>query len=1190
MGAKMKQHALISEPERAVGPLAITPVDPLFYLRGARARDIDAEFLLEESLRFLNFGANPQTSLSLEAMVHKKAPRLTPESFETALHEFCETQTHAIYRHVEQVYMRLGPKSKDGNGQGEYFGIPLNEPYIKAAVADKRLKAILVPHLLMGHLATDQSSILLFNKLGTAFRFVHRMLQDFHSGFNGFAKYLDREVSRNMVVDAPSRLTTTAWVGGSHTLTAPWHPNHEVVGLSEKIYSTLVLVTASGVVDDYHLTSADQRSLFSATEETLLLEAIVAKELEKLIVRRKGSKPAGPAPQHALQQWLDQIREIERYLIALEPSITRVPIVNPNIGHGAILSDVVWGFILCAYARLFLLHSILLGTVASIPFRQIYEGGASGVKRRVRKGTGKSDDGQRDPQYEFGLSVKGVVGIIGVSLWEYFTGSKTSHPFCESARRCAPSKSGWNAKDKWVGPDRLLTAPTSLLNLSNPLADNPQKGGPVHTFDQAFKVTFKTGFASEKTRRIVGLLTTPVEKSASLRPTPFQIHAAANYRRLPPKKTKETNAKWSERFTSDASNFADFPPHEEFQIPIEYNPPILDSFFTMGRPPLWVFNKWGLPADSALSFGSKLSCQLQFYVAAWLYRNFMLQANQPKDLKGITSEIKFTAGNIQYGGTFPPHKTHRDGYGVDWSLLGSPGQMWHTAIHWPRDCSTYEVKGLKRSLSFSERFFPQEKMLSESAQILKQSWVRSLERQSVPLEKRAAETARIEAQRERIRAWVEMAVPKGRHTPGRLIQALPTDVLIAQLRDTHNDRGDTHTPRARRVFREYLKSHVHNVQSRLQRNLHADDTFTDPDQVEARLDVLAAQFDDWPTFPAQSAHAAHHVGHLAVLLSMPIEIIWGAPIYHFRVLRAVLAQFCRYPKHPFVSDVPKKEENESEEDNEGEEARQPSQTFAKRGELGFGWPLPLPRLQFLPHDHHHHWHVNYWRTSRTAIPKYMKRHIHQQIETHRDFVDACFPLWVMLGVDFRPFEKYLEEYQLQLSNKQLSSKGKLGIASQKVAAQIPSLLDLLQSGHRAIEAQLPAEFLGRRKEFREDLVRAVTDQIDKIDSAHYMGSWPRPGSVLDDAIRDTEKIAIAIQQASRQIKSNELPPEILEAQREEAGERLRLLREADSAAPVLVGEPIDDDDDQSSETEGYQEQLNERSEVDAGPTESADSQ
>lgn len=72
----------------------------------------DGAFLLEESLRFFNFGTGPkEPSKPGEAFVQKSFQRITPARFEEALNEFCHDHTEFIYEHITKVYGQLSPKT-----------------------------------------------------------------------------------------------------------------------------------------------------------------------------------------------------------------------------------------------------------------------------------------------------------------------------------------------------------------------------------------------------------------------------------------------------------------------------------------------------------------------------------------------------------------------------------------------------------------------------------------------------------------------------------------------------------------------------------------------------------------------------------------------------------------------------------------------------------------------------------------------------------------------------------------------------------------------------------------------------------------------------------------------------------------------------------------------------------------------
>jgi len=118
-----------------------------------------------------------------------------------------------------------------------------------------------------------------------------------------------------------------------------------------------------------------------------------------------------------------------------------------------------------------------------------------------------------------------------------------------------------------------------------------------------------------------------------------------------------------------------------------------------------------------------------------------------------------------------------------------------------------------------------------------------------------------------------------------------------------------------------------------------------------------------------------HVGHLAILLSAPTQIIFASPIVHLRAIHAIKNVFIKSEK-----DVSPKNE-------------------LQKSAL---WIIDKARFAFFPHNHYHHWHVKY-----LAKKSIQKRNEKSEIDIIGKQFKESFPLWRSLDIDFQPFIDYL---------------------------------------------------------------------------------------------------------------------------------------------------------------------------------------
>lgn len=1092
--AKSTSEVNFRELNTLVSSIGVLPLLPQTYNRTTNR--IDGAFFLEESIRFFNYGAAPGGSGVLgEAFVQKRFPRITDASFKNTLTDFCRRYTEVIYDHIANIHGYINGKTISE------FTVEWakSSRWVQAAAKDDPLKAVFTPHALFGNLQGPAiNNVVQLHRLILGYGQSVSTMNDLHRGVNAVVKKLTSEQESLIYSDPWNALTSSEWIGNAHSVAFDTATDHKFlesfdtgsgVGLTEKIYATIILCisTASFNSSTLVFSTPDTKmgQYMRITYESRLLEQELRKELDKL----RGKFGKEKLKVSLFETWLDGIRQIEYWLYNVFTQANLIPMaVGTNGVSGIVRSDLTWGILLCSYLRLFLLRTISLAVTASIPFRQIYEGGRLGA-------------------FDFGREVPGVVGLLSISLWEYMTGSRTDHPFSRGARTYTPAISGWD-KEGWVdpSPDKSITAPKEFRNMPNPLSDKNSER--VDPFGINYNVATESNYVGDDVRKIYSMTQLPLTPLSKHEPSPLQIYAGLNFRRPLIKEKNETKAQLRTRTMSALTLFNEFPPRGPFggsvsnqseglpPILIELNPPVLDSFFVLGDKKNWIFNKWGEGSDSCFSYANKLTCQLQMYVAGWLCTKFLEEGQQQSpEFSDVLRQIKFTQGSLPFGGKFPPHASHRDGYGVDCSLYGSRLDYWYHSTFWPRDDKQIKRKtetGGTEKVFLSEVLMNEREPFRRKCQKVQQVFAKLLNQPNLTKEQRMQIRKRIHDELVSFipKEYLDKYVDKeGYHTLG----ALPFDVLIARYRDNQNKRrqgpgGPTY------VFREHLKKHVYNDQKTLENLFRRRIIEFNEDSINSEFNKPISDYMDWPIFPDRTSHWAHHVGHMAVLLSMPLEVCWGAPLYHFRALRAICIGFLEAPEHPFILLT----------------------ESSPKGPNRFPWPLPIPRLQFMPHDHHHHWHLNYWRTDNAPLPLEYQSRLNGRIENHFDFVAACLPMWIMLGVDFKPFEQYLIEFQKSIT----------GLASSSVSNEVIALQILLHEDQRRITGEFPKEFLQTRDQFRKRLVTLALEMFE--DPGNLITQWPVAKSRLAGELKNASMIKQGVDRIVASITKDMLPDEILE--------------------------------------------------------------
>jgi hypothetical protein len=245
----------------------------------------------------------------------------------------------------------------------------------------------------------------------------------------------------------------------------------------------------------------------------------------------------------------------------------------------------------------------------------------------------------------------------------------------------------------------------------------------------------------------------------------------------------------------------------------------------------------------------------------------------------------------------------------------------------------------------------------------------------------------------------------------------------------------------------------------------------------------------FPQQPDWDSHLFHHVGHLAVTLSMPERMLHGALLYHLRALRVIAVVLA---EHGLPS---------------------PLRRYAVMGKRI--WKTTVPSLAFEPDNHRHHWHIEHWSRSleAAAIEQRKEGKRKEPAPTHLEHLPGLLVFWRMLGVEFAAFERYLEDY-----------KGAPGFDPRsECASDIEAVLALLRDPTGPALAASVLQSAGVTcEQLRETLFRRVlrteTDSPTafETDDAGLLVNpppWPPPGSPLAALIQRTRTLRAAIKRA-----------------------------------------------------------------------------
>ena len=298
--------------------------------------------------------------------------------------------------------------------------------------------------------------------------------------------------------------------------------------------------------------------------------------------------------------------------------------------------------------------------------------------------------------------------------------------------------------------------------------------------------------------------------------------------------------------------------------------------------------------------------------------------------------FNIAAGSYMWGGRKTPHKTHRSGGCFDYNF--GPN-----ITPWPVSKLKNAIKSLKNSESGFRAYMQGKKkvwkkqklendplVICYSSKCFSEAWKKGKNKYSI-------------LQKIIFRGKISQLI-------GECFQALNLDKSLIN-KETH-------------VSKNELK-----LYAQIERDLTGSPHYNDG-KISGKLGQTAPEItlpEDWQRQQA---------GHLAILLSAPRAIVWGAPIFHFRAIQSIRTAFggCG-TNFDLVSEI-----------------------------------INSTHFAFLPQDHLNHWHVDYLKTIIFQNPPNQNKKLSPGwFMTPVERFAYFSPVWLALGIDMEPFLYYLHK-------------------------------------------------------------------------------------------------------------------------------------------------------------------------------------
>lgn len=331
------------------------------------------------------------------------------------------------------------------------------------------------------------------------------------------------------------------------------------------------------------------------------------------------------------------------------------------------------------------------------------------------------------------------------------------------------------------------------------------------------------------------------------------------------------------------------------------NPPLLKTFYEISN----LRTKIGYSQDlrrhftrSEAIYGARFIAQAHIYVACQLLKKSKEEASVLPP--GFNDHFHIGSGSFALGGKFPPHITHRDGYAFDWDYLANVKEKTiedSDLPHWPLLEKTemfveyaqkiQEKRKLTKEVSKLENKINQLRSQPETTKKKKE-----IATQSQKLEDKKAELQNLQL----VREWKPGRDCKDfvGKTP---VTALNTPFVSLPL--TTPITEDIRLKPDSFLFRDFLVKPMKKEFKKLESTYFNQ---SNPSEEETPFNDLEKQLIGTPVFSNKTIGESFVYAHAAVVLSGPLQSIWASPRSHLKVLRA-LARVYRQVKNKRVREA-----------------------------------------------------------------------------------------------------------------------------------------------------------------------------------------------------------------------------------------------------------------------------------------------
>ena len=445
--------------------------------------------------------------------------------------------------------------------------------------------------------------------------------------------------------------------------------------------------------------------------------------------------------------------------------------------------------------------------------------------------------------------------------------------------------------------------------------------------------------------------------------------------------------------------------------------------------------------------GARFFAQLHIFVAMQILKKLLDQVTDNKKERDALGNFRITACSYLWGGKKPPHDTHRDGINFDFDY-GPNLPSWHASVivelanRWSGKGKEDVEKFLKNEAILN----PLNRLESKDDQdILKAYLDKGEKKKRKELLKKARRIYYIDTQKKTKRQQLK-------------------EEKLTQIGFKYKSFSFQYILNALvRVWLNHLYAYFRKTLNGEEQKLDEASWWKYVDDEERCFTVTEKDLIGTPHFIDSQACKSctkakkgflsplqwqmTHLGHLAILLSVPRNVVFASPIVHLRAMRTLRNVF----RKPILEGVLRNnltlDEKAVDLDDyyegmmlkvvgiSGNIQKRIIKTYCQDRSITVDSPLdPLPEagdtyqvfditsyclateiarfthFEMDPLIHHNHWHVDY--LTKDECNKY-----DHSVPIRR--LQKFSPLWLRLGVDLAPLVEYLDNYKIQNQNERL---------------------------------------------------------------------------------------------------------------------------------------------------------------------------